>query len=164
VTGWRGYRHPRQVRRYRRAVRRAFATVMFYREQQAAAGVLLDEPRPAPAADLPDPPHTLALTRRGGRLARPPVGAVAAAPADRPVVLHEPSLGYLGALVPSCRSFHLDWRRVHAGERDGAVTLSLLRERRPTLLCIVPPGAEAVTVVACPRHGSPVLRARAPAG
>lgn len=269
MTGWRGYRHQRQARRYRRAVRRAFGTVTFYREQQAAAGALLDQPRPTPAADLPDPPHTLcpfarpwsaalepslwtpgpAALARALRLAgcgggpvlevrdalldaahlprvgwsgrrryavllspaavvasparrwqlnaaalagaaaagkawvvggadelagmpeaagdglepvhRVPVGAVAAAgPAGRPVVLHEPSLGYLGALVPTCRSFHLDWRRVYASERDGAVTLSLLRGRRPTLLDIVPPDAEAVTVAHCPQHGSPVLRAR----
>jgi hypothetical protein len=46
-------------RRYQRAVRRAFARVTFYREQCAAAGRLLTEPRPTPVAAIPRPPHTL---------------------------------------------------------------------------------------------------------
>ncbi|HEX6873293.1 MAG TPA: hypothetical protein VF163_19530, partial [Micromonosporaceae bacterium] len=46
-------------RRYRRAVRRAFATVPYYREQCARAGRLLDEPEPTPTATLADPAHTL---------------------------------------------------------------------------------------------------------
>jgi hypothetical protein len=265
-----GYRDTRQARRYRLAARRAFVTVTFYREQCAAAGVMLAEPRPTQLADLPDPPHTLypfarpwsgvfepplwtshpAALARALRLAgcgdgtpvlevrdalldlrhlpraaplhrrrryavllrpralvasparraelnsaglalagaagaawvvgdpdelgslpelpetdlrpvyRMPVSAAAAtAPADRPIVLYEPLLGYLGALVPGCQDFHLDWRRVHARERNGTVTFSLLHERRPTLLDMVPPGAGAVRVAECRRHGSPVLRA-----
>jgi hypothetical protein len=267
----RGYRDIRQARRYRRAVRLAFATVTFYREQCAAAGIILAEPGPTPVADLPDPPHTLcpfarpwsgafepplwlprpAALARALRLAgcggaipvievrdalldlthlpgaaplhrrrryavllpphalvaspdrraelnaealalagaagaawvvggpdelgrmpelaktglrpvyRMPASAAAATgPVDRPVLLYEPPLGYLGALVPDCQGFHLDWRRVHARDRDGTVTFSLLRERRPTLLDIVPSGADGVRVAECRRHGSPVLRAR----
>lgn len=266
-----GYRPVRQARHYRHAVRRAFATVTFYREQCAEAGRMLAEPRPTPLADLPDPPHALCpfarpwsaaepplwgsrpvgLARalrlagcgagipvlevrdalldldhlpgvgplRGRRYAvllssrarvaslerraeltaaalgvaatagvalvvgtpeelagipdepsgltglepvwRVPVSAVAVArPVGQPVLLHEPRLGYLGALVPGCGSFHLDWRRVHARDRDGALALSLIRQRRPTLLDIMPSGADAVTVDECSRHGSPVLRAR----
>jgi hypothetical protein len=268
--GLRGYRETRQVRRYRRAVRRAVSTVTFYREQCAAAGAVTGEARPTPVADLPDPPHTLCpfarpwwgayepplWLRRPAALARalrlagcggdPPVlevrdalldcvhlpgatplhrrrryavllasGAVVASPARRaqlnaealavaaaaggawvvgghdelgvpelresgfrpvyrmpvsaaadttpaegPVLLYEPPLGYLGALVPDCQGYHLDWQRVHARERDGTVTFSLLRERRPTLLDIVPPGADVVRVAECRRHGSPMLRAR----
>jgi hypothetical protein len=266
----RGYREARQARRYRRAVRRGFSTVTFYREQCAAAGVILGEPRPTQAADLPDPPHTLcpfarpwrgafepplwlhgpAALARALRLAgcggstpvlevrdalldrthlpggapllrrrryavllaphslvasparrvelnaetlalaataettwvvgspdelgsmpelrepglrpvyRMPVSAAPTMPVEGPVLLYEPPLGYLGALVPACQGFHLDWRRVHARERDGTVTFSLLHERRPTLLDIVPSGADGLLVDDCHRHGSPVLRAR----
>jgi hypothetical protein len=51
-------------RAYRRAVRRAFATVPFYREQWARAGRVLAEPEPTPAGELPDPPHALCPFRR----------------------------------------------------------------------------------------------------
>lgn len=268
----------RGQRRYRRAVRRAFARVTFYREQCAAAGRLLTEPVPTPAAELPQPPHTLcpiarpwsaqrepslwtptlrplaralrmAGCRRGlpvlevrealldharlprlqllragpayrvllspsavvasaarrrelnrdalavveaagggwvvgdpdelagapeaaGELLRPvprlPVGAAARAAAAEmaggPAVLYEPMLGYLGARVPACGSLHLDHRRVHARVREGTLTLSLPGSRRPTLLDIVPPGADAVRLGRCGRHGTPVLSAAAPGG
>ena len=265
----------RPDRRYRRAVRRAVRSVTFYREQCAAAGALLDQARPTPAGELPDPPHTLVpfgrpwsaarepslWTPRPAALARalrlagcgggrpvlevrpalldstrlprgaplpgrryavllspaavvaspqrraeltaaalavagdgpvwlvaapeelaelavelggstapagrfrpvhrlPVAAAVRAGPGERPVLLHELALGYLGGLVPACRELHLDRRRVHPRVRDGRLTLSLLRQRRPTLLDIVPPGAEAVGVAGCPRHGTPVLRPR----
>ena len=54
-----GYHPRRQHRRYLRATRRAFATVTFYREQITEFNTPLPEPRPTPAAALPDPPHTL---------------------------------------------------------------------------------------------------------
>lgn len=269
----------RDERRYRRATRRAFAQVTFYREQCAAAGRMLAEPEPTPVAAIPQPPHTLcpfarpwsadrepslwtpslvplaralrmagcratlpvlevrealldgtrlprlrrpgrrpdyrvllsatavvtspahraALNRealavvqpagagwlvggpaelaalpelgagRGSELLRPvhrvPVAAAATDPAGGgPTLLYEPMLGYLGALVPECRRVHLDTARVYARDRDGAVTLSLTRSRRPTLLDIVPPGAERVTVGRCDRHRTPILTARPAAG
>jgi len=77
-----------------------------------------------------------------------------------PVVLYEPVLGYLGALVPACGRFHLDSPRVYARGRDGVVTFSLPGSRRPVLLEIVPPGADGLSVTTCPRHGTPVLRPR----
>jgi hypothetical protein len=256
-------------RRYRRAVNRAFARVMFYREQWAAAGHPLTEPEPTPIEALPQPPHSLcpyarswlarnepslwtptlpplvralrlagcrerlpvlevrqalldytrlpgrwplgrrpayrvllsptalvaspahraALNRRAlavaeaagggwvigsppelsaepaaGGLLRPvprlPVTACASATTG-PALLYEPMLGYLGAFVAGCGRWHLDAARVHARVRGGALTLSLPRSRRPTLLEIVPAGAETVTVGTCERHGSPIL---APAG
>jgi hypothetical protein len=263
----------RGQRRYRRAARRAFARVTFYREQCAAAGRLLDEPDPTAVTDLPDPPHTLCpfarpwsaerepslwtpslvplaralrtagcraavpvlevrdalldydrLPRRGpGRrqpyrvllsaaavvaspqrrtdlhqealavaetagsgwvvgtpseiadvttvtagtagLLRPvyrvPVATIAAGvPADAPVVVCEPLLGYVGARHPDCGQFHLDSPRVFARERNGLLTLSFPRSRRPTLLDIVPTGGDSVTVSDCPRHGVPVLQPR----
>jgi hypothetical protein len=48
--------------RYRRAVRRAFGTVLFYREQWAVSGAV--EPVPTPVAELPDPPHSLCAFAR----------------------------------------------------------------------------------------------------
>ena len=77
-----------------------------------------------------------------------------------PVVLYEPVLGYLGALVPACGRFHLDSPRVYARGRDGVVTFSLPGSRRPVLLEIVPPGTDGLSVTTCPRHGTPILRPR----
>jgi hypothetical protein len=92
---------------------------------------------------------------------RLPVSAAAVPhPVRGPALLHDPFLGYLGALVPDCRRLHLDWRRVYARDRDAMVTFSRLDRRRPTLLDLVPPGAGAITVGPCPRHGTPVLGAR----
>jgi hypothetical protein len=267
-----GWRADRDRRRYRRAVRRAFATVTFYREQCAAAGRLLAEPVPTPAGALPEPPHTLCpfarpwsagrepslwtpaprplaralwlagcrdrspvlevrealldrtrLARRsrlrrpvrygvllsptalvtspehraalnraaavvaaagtgwlvaspaelaaepaagGGRLRpvhRLPVAAAAQpGPVGTPTVLHEPRLGYLGAYRPSCGRFHLDTPRVYARDRDGQVSLSLPGSRRPTLLDIVPAGADQVTLGRCEQHRTAVLLPRTP--
>jgi hypothetical protein len=264
-------RDERGQRRYRRATRRAFARVTFYREQCAAAGRLLDEPEPTPVTALPQPPHTLCpfarpwsaerepslwtpslaplaaalriagcrgsapvlevrdalldhdrLPRRYGLGRRPayrvllsgaatvaspqrrddlnrealtvaqtagsgwvvvdpaaladlpevasgllrpvhrvPVAAVAAqASSDSPVLLYEPPLGYLGGRDPNCGHFHLDSPRVFARERNGLLTLSFPRSRRPTLLDIVPTGGDTVTAGRCPHHGVPVLHAR----
>jgi hypothetical protein len=242
-------------RRYRRAVRRAFGKILFYREQWALCDAV--EPVPTPVSQLPDPPHSLcafarpwspdrepslwtgelwplarALRMAGcGRWApvlelrpalldrtrlrpwraysvalsssavvaspehrdslnasafdsaaawvvggadelsglpahtelrpvlRLPVRAAADPAPDTPVVLYEPRLGYLGAVRPRCRRFHLD-RHVYARERSGVVTLSLLGRRRLTLLDVVPPDADSVRVERCPRHGTPTLVSR----
>jgi hypothetical protein len=136
-------------------------------------GVLL-----SPAAVVTSPQHRAALNASaGGRgwvvggpdelASLPPgirlrpvlrlPGAAAAVPApDASVVLFEPRLGYLGAVRPQCRRFHLD-AYVHAHERSGTVTLSLLGRRRLTLLDIVPPGADSLRLDRCPRHGTPIL-------
>lgn len=113
------------------------------------------------------PEELAALPEGGDPRLRPvhrlPVAAVAdgahSANGDAPLLLHEPVLGYLGARVPGCGEVHLD-DRVYARERDGVVTFSLPRSRRPVLLEMVPPGADRVSVGACPRHGTPSLRRR----
>jgi hypothetical protein len=110
------------------------------------------------------PDELAALAGAAGERLRPvhrvPVAAVASGPTEgKPALLYEPMLGYLGALVPQCRQFHLDTPRVYARERDGTLTISLPRSRRPTLLEIVPPGAGAVVVSRCGRDGLPVLAA-----
>lgn len=271
-----GWQTDRGQRRYRRSVRRAFATVTYYREQCAAAGQLLAEPVPTPGDALPQPPHTLCpfarpwsaeaepslwtpapqplarslwlagcrdrlpvlevrealldrtrLPRRfalrrsvayrvllsptavviseshriglnraayavaeaagGGWLVggpaelsvgitaaesapllpvqRLPVAAAAGTePVEVPTLLFEPALGYLGAVRPECGRFHLDPARVFARDRDGRVTLSLLQSRRPTLLDIVPPGADRVALGRCDRHGTATLQPRVSPG
>jgi hypothetical protein len=77
-----------------------------------------------------------------------------------PALLHDPVLGYVGALVPECGEFHLDHPRVYPRERGGLLTLSLPRSRRPTLLAIACAGAETVRAAECDSHRTPVLRPR----
>jgi hypothetical protein len=233
-------------------VRRAFGTVLFYREQWAMCDAV--EPVPTPVSQLPDPPHSLSAFARpwspdrepslwtgelwplaralrmagcgrwgpvlelrpalldstrlwpgrayhvvlsssavvaspehraslnasafegaaawvvGGAdelsglpahpglrpVLRLPVRAAADPAPDAPAVLYEPRLGYLGAVRPRCRRFHLD-RQVYARERSDVVTLSLLGRRRLTLLDVVPPAADSVRVERCRQHGTQTL-------
>ena len=62
-------------RAYRRAVRRAFATVPFYREQWARAGRMLTEPVPTPAGEVPGPPQALCPFHRPWAPEREPAPA-----------------------------------------------------------------------------------------
>ncbi|MFI1869109.1 hypothetical protein [Streptomyces jumonjinensis] len=71
---------------------------------------------------------------------------------------HEPWLGHLGAVPPSCGELHLNPARVHARLLDGVTVLTLLRHRRPTLVHVRPEGAELFRPESCPRHGRPILR------
>ncbi|HLU45780.1 MAG TPA: hypothetical protein VKZ67_12320 [Natronosporangium sp.] len=127
---------------------------------QAALTAIGDGPAwvvgaPEELADLPARPGLAPV-------ARLPIQALEAAATTetRPAVLYEPRLGYLGARVPGCGRWHLDWSRVHAQDRGGQLTLSRLDQRRPTLLEVVVPGADRVTVERCPTHRTPVLRVR----
>lgn len=239
----------RTDRLYRRAVRRAFREVTFYRSQCAAAGRLLDEPVPTPTTAVPDPPYELCpfrqpwrpdrdlplwtpdprqllgalriarllpaggtvvevrralvdlprLTRRvryavllgddavaadrhgtnAATLAAAPAPVLLVGPADwpdpvgvpraglasvadgsappGPLLLHDPTLGYLGARHPDCGGLHLDPGLVHAAVRGDRLVLSLLRRRRPTLLAMAPPGAADLRPATCARHRTPVL-------
>ncbi|GIJ55537.1 hypothetical protein [Virgisporangium aurantiacum] len=79
-----------------------------------------------------------------------------------PLLLHDPTLGYLGARHPDCGGLHLDINVVHAAERDGRLAFSLLRRRRPTLLAMVPPGAGNLRLATCARHRTPVLEPVSP--
>jgi hypothetical protein len=122
--------------------------------EAAGGGLVIGGPEELAALPYPDLMRP-DLIRPVHRL---PVAAVAdPALPDVPALLYEPMLGYLGARVPRCEAFHLDRARVYARERDGTITISLPRSRRPTLLDIVPPGASTVRVRQCPRHGTPVL-------
>lgn len=87
---------------------------------------------------------------------RLPIAAAAGPAPAGPALLFEPRLGYLGALRPRCRRFHLD-RHVYARERSGTVTLSLLGRRSLILLDVVPPAADSVRIDRCPRHATPIL-------
>jgi hypothetical protein len=76
-----------------------------------------------------------------------------------PLLLHDPTLGYLGARHPDCGGLHVDTGLVHVAARAGRLAFSLLRRRRPTLLAMVPPGAGDLRLAACGRHRTPVLEA-----
>ncbi|MER7044065.1 hypothetical protein [Streptomyces jumonjinensis] len=76
----------------------------------------------------------------------------------RGALWHEPWLGHLGAVPPSCGELHLNPARVHARLLDGVTVLTLLRHRRPTLVHVRPEGAELFRPESCPRHGRPILR------
>ncbi|MFI6522663.1 hypothetical protein ACIBF1_44420 [Spirillospora sp. NPDC050679] len=83
-----------------------------------------------------------------------PAGAFAA---DGPVLLHDPVLGYYGARAGACGTIHLLWRHHHARVVDGALEVTDLRRRRPTLCGVVPTGSAGSAVATCPSHGVPAL-------
>ncbi|GAA2711226.1 hypothetical protein [Actinoplanes palleronii] len=74
-----------------------------------------------------------------------------------PGLLHDPYLGHLGAWAASCGHAHLDWRRFHATAVPAGVLVTKLRQRRPTLVHVLPAGADGLTVTSCPAHRTPVL-------
>ncbi len=65
-------------------------------------------------------------------------------------------LGVLGG-VRDCGNWHLDWPRVYARETSLGVAFTLLRQRSPRLVDIVPAGGADGRVELCPRHRSPVI-------
>lgn len=93
-----------------------------------------------------------------GTVPRAEIAAVAdgSAPGG-PLLVRDPVLGYLGARHPQCGRLHTDPRLVHVADRGGVLAFSLVRRRRPTLLAMVPPGADGLRLTACPRHGTPVF-------
>ncbi|MFC4079720.1 hypothetical protein [Amycolatopsis samaneae] len=73
-------------------------------------------------------------------------------------VLHDPALGYLGALG-DCGRWHLDWRHVYARLTDGGLAFTLLRQDSPRFVDVIPAGGVRAEVASCPRHGTPVVLA-----
>jgi hypothetical protein len=71
-------------------------------------------------------------------------------------VLHDPALGYLGALG-SCGRWHLDWPHVYARPTAGGLAFTLLRQESPRFVDVVPAGGIHGEIAPCPRHGSPVV-------
>jgi hypothetical protein len=71
-------------------------------------------------------------------------------------VLHDPALGYLGALE-SCGRWHLDWPRVYARATTGGLAFTLLRQDSPRFVDVLPAGGVRGEIEPCPRHGSPVV-------
>ncbi len=71
-------------------------------------------------------------------------------------VLHDPALGYLGALA-GCGRWHLDWPHVHARPTAGGLAFTLLRQESPRFVDVIPAGGVPGRIEACPRHGSPVV-------
>jgi hypothetical protein len=75
-------------------------------------------------------------------------------------LLHDPALGFLGALR-HCGRWHLDWPRVYARPTSGGLAFTLLRQRSPRMVDILLAGGVAGAVAPCPRHGTPVVVGRA---
>jgi hypothetical protein len=71
-------------------------------------------------------------------------------------VLHDPALGYLGALG-ACGRWHLDWTRVYARPTSGGLAFTLLRQDSPRFVDVLPAGGVHGEIAACPRHGTPVV-------
>ncbi|MBE1500212.1 hypothetical protein H4696_007312 [Amycolatopsis lexingtonensis] len=73
-------------------------------------------------------------------------------------VLHDPVLGYLGALG-GCGRWHLDWPHVYARETAAGLAFTLLRQASPRFVDVVPAGGVPGEIAFCPRHGTPVVLA-----
>ncbi|WP_154814083.1 hypothetical protein [Actinophytocola xinjiangensis] len=172
---------------YRRAVTSAFRTVPLYREVWALSGRtdpvlvpgrtgvdggavrssvvrgrLADLVPLAGGAAVVDPTRGLDHVRSlggFGRDAEPEVVApdeLARAGGKRGV-LRDPLLGFLGA-SRSCGEWHLDWPRVYARATGGGLAVTLLAHRSPMLVDVLVCDGVAGEVVACPVHGTPVVR------
>ncbi|GHG19784.1 hypothetical protein GCM10017567_42980 [Amycolatopsis bullii] len=71
-------------------------------------------------------------------------------------VLHDPVLGYLGALG-NCGRWHLDWPHVYARPTAGGLAFTLLRQDSPRFVDVLPAGGVRGEIAPCPRHGTPVV-------
>ncbi|WP_253888211.1 hypothetical protein [Actinokineospora diospyrosa] len=67
-------------------------------------------------------------------------------------------LGVLGG-VRDCGNWHLDWPRVYARETPLGLAFTLLLQRSPRLVDIVPAGGAEGRVDRCPQHRTPVIAA-----
>lgn len=92
----------------------------------------------------------------GERMAQVPRYEVDALGAGPYGLIHDPVLGYLGALR-ECGRWHLDWPRVYARRTTGGLAFTLLRQRSPRLVDALPAGGVPGRVEPCPRHGTPVV-------
>lgn len=71
-------------------------------------------------------------------------------------VLHDPALGYLGALG-TCGRWHLDWPHVYARPTAAGLAFTLLRQDSPRFVDVLPAGGVRGEIASCPRHGTPVV-------
>ncbi|MCR6481352.1 hypothetical protein M8542_00830 [Amycolatopsis sp. OK19-0408] len=71
-------------------------------------------------------------------------------------VLHDPALGYLGALG-GCGRWHLDWPHVYARPTAAGLAFTLLRQDSPRFVDVLPAGGVRGEIAPCPRHGTPVV-------
>lgn len=89
-------------------------------------------------------------------LDRVPARRLGALGDGRSGVIHDPALGYLGALG-NCGRWHLDWRRVYARRTDAGLALTLLRQRSPRLVDVLVEGAQHADIAPCQVHRTPVV-------
>ncbi|EWC60231.1 hypothetical protein UO65_4477 [Actinokineospora spheciospongiae] len=75
----------------------------------------------------------------------------------RAAVLFDPHLGYFAGRSPVCGHWHVLWRRFHVAVTGGALVVTALRRRRPTLSRIAVPAGDFARVDLCRRHRTPVL-------
>ncbi|MFN2468232.1 MAG: hypothetical protein ABR521_08925 [Gaiellaceae bacterium] len=72
-------------------------------------------------------------------------------------VVHDPYLGYVAARSPDCGEVHLLWNRIHARPSQDGLLFTRIRDRRPTLVNVIPVHGGFSTVSRCRAHGTPVL-------
>ncbi|RLK54307.1 hypothetical protein CLV68_5857 [Actinokineospora cianjurensis] len=120
-------------------------------------------PRAVAFESTPDEPrgHVLAVGTPG-QLAGvgrdiPRVPLVTLAERGTEGVLVDDLLGVLGG-VRDCGNWHIDWPRVYARETPLGLAFTLLLQRSPRLVDIVPAGASG-RIARCPRHRTPVIAA-----
>lgn len=83
--------------------------------------------------------------------------AEAAGHTGGPAVVFDAHLGYFAARPASCAAWHVSWRRFHAEVTDGAVLVTALHRRRPTLVRVIPEDSAFTAVGECAEHGTPIL-------
>jgi hypothetical protein len=71
-------------------------------------------------------------------------------------ILADDTLGVLAGLR-ECGRWHVDWPRVYARNTPAGLAFSLLRQRSPRLVDVLPAGGVPGEVAPCPRHRTPVL-------
>jgi hypothetical protein len=132
---------------YLRVVRSTFRTVPFYRERWALDG------RTDPVV-VPGKTGTHGGAVPIAEALRRAADLVPLAGGDAPIGLE---LGVLGGPGP-CGHWHLDWPRVYTRETGAGLAFTLLRQRSPRLVDIVPAEPIGSRLGRCPRHGTPVVR------
>ncbi|GAA3065087.1 hypothetical protein LV79_006628 [Actinokineospora globicatena] len=119
-------------------------------------------PLSVPFESTPDEPrgHVLAVGTRaqlaGVGPAVPRVELVPFAERGTSGLLVDELLGVLGG-ARDCGHWHLDWPRVYARETPLGLAFTLLRQRSPRLVDIVPAGGADGRIIRCPQHRTPVV-------
>jgi hypothetical protein len=71
-------------------------------------------------------------------------------------ILADDTLGVLAGLR-ECGRWHVDWRRVYVRSTSAGLAFSLLQQKSPRMVDLLPAGGVPGEVAPCPRHRTPVL-------